>query len=178
MGLKLPTCTRPLHMCGQKCEDPLASIATMYKAARTTAVNKRGTMRQDEEVNALLAVWGEEDIQAKLDGVTRNIKVLEAIAQRLHDFGFEGRTAVQCREKIKKLKGDYRKIKAHNNKSGRNCKTSKYMEQLDSILGHRPATESPVVLQSTQQETNPEDDPDKPTEEDPLDISAGSFHEA
>ena len=52
------------------------------------------------------------------------------------------------------------------------------MEQLDSILGHRPATEPSVVLQSTQQETDPEDDPDKPTEEDPLDISAGSFHEA
>ena len=40
--------------------------------------------------------------------------------------------AVQCRKKIKKLKGDYRKIKGHNNKSGRNHKTSKYTEQLDS----------------------------------------------
>ena len=50
-------------------------MATMYKAARTTAVNKRGTIWQDEVVDELLAVWGEEDIQAKLDGATRNIKV-------------------------------------------------------------------------------------------------------
>ena len=138
-------------MCGQ-----LASMATMYKAARTTAVNKRGTIWQDEEVDALLAVWGEEDIQAKLDGATRNIKVFEAIAQKLHDLGFEGRMAVQCCKKIKKLKGDYRKIKGHNNKSGRNRKTWSSLTP-----GHRPATEPPVVLQSTRQtlkmiQTNPQ----------------------
>ena len=80
----------------------------------------------------------------------------EAIAQKLHDLGFEGRMAVQCRKKIKKLKGDYRKIKGHNNKSGRNRKTWSSLTP-----GHRPATEPPVVLQSTRQtlkmiQTNPQ----------------------
>ena len=98
--------------------------------------NKRGTLWEDREVDALIAVWGEEDIQAKLDGATRNIKVFEAIAQKLKDLGFEDRTAVQCREKIKKMKGNYRKIKAYNNRSGLNRQTYKYLEQLDSILGH------------------------------------------
>ena len=138
-------------------------MATMYKAARTTAVNKRGTIWQDEEVDALLAVWGEEDIQAKLDGATRNIKVFEAITQKLHDLGFEGRIAVQCCKKIKKLKGDYRKIKGHNNKSGRNRKTSKYMEQLDS----RTQASNRASSGAAEYPTDPEDDPDKPTEEDP-----------
>ena len=121
-----------------------------------TDVNKRGTIWQDDEVNALIALWGEEDTQAKLDGATRNIKVYEAIATKLRDQGFEGRTAVQCREKIKKLKGDYRKIKTHHNKTGRGRQTRKYMDQLDLILGHRPASEPPVVLQSAQQDLSTE----------------------
>ena len=108
----------------------------MYKAARTTAVNKRGTIWQDKVVDELLAVWGEEDIQAKLDGATRNIKVFEAIAQKLHDLGFEGRMAVQCR---------------------------KYMEQLDS----RTQASNKASSGAAEYPTDPEDDPDKPTEEDP-----------
>ena len=92
-------------------------MTSLSEAAKHTS-NKRGTIWEDDEVDALIAVWGEEDIHAKLDGTKCNIKVFEAIAQKLSDLGFKGRTAVQCREKIKKLKGDYRKIKAHNHKSG------------------------------------------------------------
>ena len=133
-----------------------------------------GTLWEDDEVDVLIAVWGEEDIQAKLDGTTHNIKVFEAIAQKLSDLGFEGRTAMQCREKIKKLKGDYRKIKAHNQKSGRNRRSYKYLEQMDSILGHRPASQPPVLLQSSQYETNPNSTRDLETEiGESSDISAG-----
>ena len=109
-------------------------MTSSSEAAKRTS-NKRTTLLQDNEVNALIAVWREEDIQAKLDGTTRNIKVFKPIAQKLSDLGFEGRTAVQCREKIKKLKGDHRKIKGHNHKSERNRRNYKYLEQLDSILG-------------------------------------------
>ena len=92
-------------------------MTSLSEAAKCTS-NKRGTLWEDDEVDALIAVWEEEDILAKLDATARNIKVFEALAQKLSDLGFEGRTAVQCRKKIKKLKGDYRKIKAHNHKSG------------------------------------------------------------
>ena len=92
-------------------------------AAGKCVSNKRGTLWEDREVDALIAMWGEEDIQAKLHGATQNIMVFKAIAQNLNDLGFEGRTAIQCREKIIKLNSDYRKIKAHNNRSGQNCQT-------------------------------------------------------
>ena len=37
-------------------------------------VVQRGVIWQVEEVDALIALWGEQDIQAKLEGTTRNIK--------------------------------------------------------------------------------------------------------
>ena len=46
----------------------------------------------------------------------------------------------------KKIKSTYRPIKDHNNKSGNDKKTSQFYEQLDAILGHRPASTPPVVL--------------------------------
>ena len=73
--------------------------------------NARGNLWSDAEVAALIAIWGEEEIQCQLDGTTRNIKVYRKIAEKLQENdGFE-RTAVQCREKIKKLKSDYRRAR-------------------------------------------------------------------
>ena len=75
-------------------------MATRGKADKTAA-NKRGTIWQNDEVAALIALW-REDVQAKLDGATRNIKVFDTIAKKLHEHGFEGRmAAVQCRKKAK-----------------------------------------------------------------------------
>ncbi|KAI9525253.1 hypothetical protein NQZ68_009933 [Dissostichus eleginoides] len=48
-------------------------------------------------------------------------------------------SANSCRDKIKKLKQDYKKIKDHNNKSGNGRKTSKWYDRLDALLGHRPS---------------------------------------
>ena len=53
-----------------------------------------------------------------------------------------------------KIKGDHMKAKAHNDSSVWNRKIIMYMEKLDSILGHRPASQPPVVLQRSQLETN------------------------
>ena len=44
---------------------------------------------------------------------------------------------VQCREKIKKLKGDYRKAKDRNNRSGRRRNICTFFNQLNAILGCR-----------------------------------------
>ena len=86
------------------------------------AKNKRGTLWEDEEVDALIALWGDEDVQAKLESAARNIKVFALIAKRLQELGYEGRSTVQCREKIKKLKGAYRKSKSHNGKVGQHSR--------------------------------------------------------
>ena len=63
-----------------------------------------------DEVLKLIEIWGDSAIQAQLEGCKRNQDVYDRIAADLRDAGFEC-TGKQCREKIKKLKGEYRKIK-------------------------------------------------------------------
>uniref|UniRef100_A0A3B3QY72 Myb/SANT-like DNA-binding domain-containing protein n=1 Tax=Paramormyrops kingsleyae TaxID=1676925 RepID=A0A3B3QY72_9TELE len=91
----------------------------------------------NEETQALIAIWSDEQIQRDLDGTTRNKKVFAIISSRLEDMGHT-RTTEQCRLKIKKLKQDYRKLKDHNNRSGADRETNTWFEALDAVLGHRP----------------------------------------
>ena len=110
---------------------------------------ERGCLWTDAEVTALIAIWGEEEIHRKLDGATRNIKVYEKIAARLSSLeDCSDRTAVQCREKIKKLKGEYRKAKENNNRSGRGRLFVLFFNQLDAIRGCRPASAPDTVVGS------------------------------
>ena len=94
----------------------------------------RGNLWSEEEVHALIAIWGEEEIQTQLDGATRNKKVFDKIARQLIELGFP-RTGHQCREKIKKLKSDYRKAKDSSNLTGRGRSISlSSMPYLDADL--------------------------------------------
>ncbi|XP_057680608.1 uncharacterized protein LOC130908813 [Corythoichthys intestinalis] len=116
----------------------------------------------DEEVKALLAIYSTASIQRGLEGSQRNIKIFAEISAQLEKAGVY-HSAKQCREKMKKLKQDYKKIKDHNNQSGADRKTGKWYETLDLILGHRPAygnaetkDSSASLLRSlTQKENNP-----------------------
>lgn len=98
----------------------------------------------DTEVKALLAIWGEGKIQEQLDGAARNKAVYEKIAKQLQEQGYT-RDWKQCRSKVKNLKTQYREVKDHNNKTGNGRKMCKFYSELDSILGHRPAS-LPVTL--------------------------------
>ena len=91
-----------------------------------------------EEVQTFLCLVADEQIQRELDGATRNEKVYRQVAELLAAHGYH-RTFQQCREKLKKLKSDYRAIKDHNGRSGSNRKNWKWFDQLDAIYGHRPA---------------------------------------
>ena len=55
----------------------------------------------------------------------------------------------QCRDKAKKLKADYRKTKDKNKETGNKRKTCKYQEALEEVLGHRPATKPPLVIDTS-----------------------------
>ena len=92
----------------------------------------------DEEVQALLAFYGNEEVQRGFESCRRNEKMYLAISEHLDLLGIH-HTAKQCREKLKKLKQDYKKLKDHNNRSGANRKVNKWYTQLDNILGHQPA---------------------------------------
>ena len=100
----------------------------------------------DCETLKLIELWSEDDVQAQLEGCKRNRAVFEKISQGMNDAGFQ-RTANQCREKIKNLRAEYKKVK-DNNQTGNNRKTCKFYEKLDSVLGSKPATRPPVVNDS------------------------------
>ena len=107
----------------------------------------------DEETRRLIQLWGEEDVQAQLEGCKRNKAVYERLARSmLPEFA---RTGSQCREKIKKLRNEYKKIKDTNGKTGRGRRSMKFYEQLNEILGTRPATRPAVLIDSGVAVTEP-----------------------
>ena len=108
----------------------------------------------DDETKTLISVWGEENVQQQLDGAVRNKTVYEQVAKKMNNYGYK-RDWVQCRNKIKNLKKEYRTVKDHNNETGRGRKTCKFFEELDEILGHRPAS-TPHMLLDTGRERQPE----------------------
>lgn len=105
-----------------------------------------------EETLKLIELWSYEDIQAQLEGCKQNQQVYEKIASLMQKEGFT-RTYQQCREKIKKLRQQYKKVKdkiRQTGQQGRQHLISKfvYFNALDNILGNRPATEPMVVIDS------------------------------
>jgi len=63
-----------------------------------------------EETLQLIEIWGDDRIQAQLEGTHRNKDVYTKIAREMSEAGFE-RTFQQCRDKLKKLKAEYIKLK-------------------------------------------------------------------
>lgn len=62
-----------------------------------------------EETFKLISLWSEDVIQEQLEGCCRNSLVYCKIADDLCEAGYS-RSLEQCRDKIKKLKGEYKKI--------------------------------------------------------------------
>lgn len=98
-----------------------------------------------EETELLIAVWSEEKIQHDLGESLRNEKVYRELSGRLAKVGVS-RSAKQCREKIKKLKLEYRKIKKNSDGSGDKGKTFRWYDAMDTIM-----SESPVTTEDTEQ---------------------------
>ncbi|XP_017555586.1 1-aminocyclopropane-1-carboxylate synthase-like protein 1 [Pygocentrus nattereri] len=108
---------------------------------------ERGSNWSEPEVVELLQLWSDEAIQAELESCLRNQHVFNRIAAALHGRGVY-RTGDQCREKIKKLKLEYRRIR-ENQKTVRGGRTWKFYEVMDRVLNGRP------VLQLQQQRLLP-----------------------
>ena len=113
-----------------------------------TTSTSRGSSWSDNEVRALISIWGEDRIQEELDGAVRNQAIFNSIAKKMEEKGYD-RDWQQCRNKIKNLKKEYRQIKDHNGQTGRGRKTCKYYKEVDDILGHRPASMPAVVLDTS-----------------------------
>ena len=102
----------------------------------------------EEETIKLIELWGEESVQDQLQICTRNRSVYDKLSRQMTAAGFT-RSAVQCREKIKKLRSEYKRVKDNNGLTGRGTRKWRYYDQLDAILGHRPSTEPPIVLDTS-----------------------------
>ena len=81
-----------------------------------------------------------------------SIYVFEKISERMKSAGFE-RTIEQCRVEIKKLKGEYKKIK-DNQSTGQGRKDWKHYDALNEILGSRPSTQLLVIVDTLADDDN------------------------
>ncbi|KAM9319061.1 zinc finger and SCAN domain-containing protein 32-like [Pholidichthys leucotaenia] len=91
--------------------------------------SQKSTLWSNEEVQTFLCIEADDGIQRKLDGAHRNERIFQEVAKQLSAHGYNW-TVKPCREKLKKMKCDYRAVKDHNSRSGVN--------QMDAIYGHRP----------------------------------------
>ena len=80
----------------------------------------------EEETVQLIDLWGEESVQEHLERCSNNRNVYEKIATEMRAAGYE-RTAVQCRDKIKKLRAEYKRAKDRNGLTGRGTKSGDTM---------------------------------------------------
>ena len=102
---------------------------------------------RDEETLKLIDVWSESNVREEL-GCRRNKHVYDKISKELEKSGFE-KSGTQCRDKIKKLKGEYKKIKDSNRPTGTGRKSGKYFDKLNEILGNKPATMPYAVVDTS-----------------------------
>ncbi|XP_048828736.1 1-aminocyclopropane-1-carboxylate synthase-like protein 1 [Brienomyrus brachyistius] len=98
---------------------------------------ERGSNWSDPEVVELLQLWADESVQIELESCLRNQHVFNRIAEVLREKGIL-RTGDQCREKIKKMKLEYRRIKEHQ-KTMRGGRPWKFYEVMDRVLTNRPS---------------------------------------
>lgn len=90
------------------------------------------------EVQTFLSLVADERIQSELDDTVRNVRLFMDLSQQLLSHGYH-RSAKQCREQLKNLKCDSRKIR--NGQSGGVRTSWRRYNQVEAIYGHRPASD-------------------------------------
>ena len=94
----------------------------------------------------------------------------------MNDAGFE-RTANQWREKIKKFRAEYKKVKDNNNQPGNSRKTCKFYERLDSMLGSKSATRPPIVINTFKSSSTNNSDSQKSDDDLENSVESASINE-
>ena len=106
------------------------------------------TTWKEDETMKLIELWGDGAIQAMLEGSRRNKDIFVRISRSMVENGYE-KTGDQCSSKIKKLRLAYKKNKDKKGKTGTENIDWKYYEAMDSVLGYKPATQPPVIVDSS-----------------------------
>ncbi|EMP30976.1 Zinc finger and SCAN domain-containing protein 29, partial [Chelonia mydas] len=92
-----------------------------------------------QEVMDLIAVWGEECVQAELRSSRRNADIYAKISPGMGEKGYT-RDTQQCRVKIKELRQAYQKARAANSHSGAKPHTCWFYNELHAMLGGDPTS--------------------------------------
>ena len=107
-----------------------------------------GTTWNKAETLKLIAIWGEEHIQKKLQECKKNQSVYDEVAKEMKDSGYD-RSYQQCRD----IKASTRRRKTGMRILGRGRTTWEYFDTMDAILGHRPSTRPPIATDSLDTDT-------------------------
>ncbi|XP_063148749.1 uncharacterized protein LOC134489813 [Candoia aspera] len=94
---------------------------------------RRGSTWKRAETIALLEIWGEAKIQQQLRFSHHNLDIFEKIAEDLRGHGYCP-SATECRTKTKTLRLGYKRVVAHDAKSGNAPVVCPFYPQLHRIL--------------------------------------------
>ena len=90
-------------------DDKMASAADASTGSNSETKTKINVNWTNDEVATIIDIWANVEIQGQLDGMRRNKKVYELISEEMSARGFV-RTFKQCRNKIKWLKHEYKRV--------------------------------------------------------------------
>ncbi|XP_048350072.1 zinc finger protein with KRAB and SCAN domains 2-like [Sphaerodactylus townsendi] len=93
----------------------------------------RGVSWRDRETRDLIEIWGELELHSRIKKCQRNIHLFEMAVTEMRERGHK-RSPLECRNKFKALKRDYKRVVQHNSISGNSRKTCPYYEELDMLL--------------------------------------------
>ncbi|EMP30320.1 hypothetical protein UY3_12546 [Chelonia mydas] len=139
---------------------------------------KRAPAWTTQEVVDLIAVCGEESVEAELQSSRRNADIYAEIMQGMGEKGYT-RDTQQCHVEVKELQQVYQKTREANSHSGSAPQTCYFYEELHVILGGDPTT-TPKRSMDTSQElratsSNNEEDIVEEEEENVRQASRGSI---
>ena len=110
----------------------------------TQQEQQRGSNWQGREISALINIWGDEEYRhANDDPFTKKKKIMERILTRLGELGYN-RSVTQITNKLKQLKTKYKQVLDNNRRSGRARMEWDFFDEVDAILGARPAIKPPA----------------------------------
>jgi hypothetical protein len=109
---------------------------------------KRGAAWSDDETRLLLSIWEEKSVEEQLDDPrVNNVGIYKTISDEMAEKGYV-KSSDQCKVRMHTLKRAYRSCKGNMKKSGKGRGTCKFYEELDAILGCRPASSPLKVVES------------------------------
>jgi len=93
-----------------------------------------------------MAAWTDAEKFKLIELWSDNSQVYAKLSDQMHKVGYE-RTLVQCRDKVKKLKGNYRKIKDGYKQMGNDRK--KFYEKKNEVMSVKHSVTPPLILDTS-----------------------------